>query len=179
MSRDFAIRPAQQADWPAIWAIFRAVIAGGDTYTYAPDMREEEGYAHWMSPLCHPYVALVDGKIAASCTIRTNKPGLGAHVANAGYFVADAHRRQGIARAMCRHSLLEARRLGYLAMQFNFVVSTNLPAIALWQKMGFRIIGTVPQAFRHAQFGLTEVHIMHRTLDHVTLDLCQETENTL
>jgi RimJ/RimL family protein N-acetyltransferase len=34
-------------------------------------------------------------------------------------------------------------------MQFNFVVSTNTAAVALWQKLGFAIVGTLPKAFRH------------------------------
>src|SRR5262249_17407426 len=57
-----------------------------------------------------------------------------------------------------------ARRLGFRAMQFNFVVSTNQPAIRLWQQLGFAIIGTVPGAFRRSQHGLVDTYVMFRTL---------------
>jgi hypothetical protein len=68
---------------------------------------------------------------------------------------------------MCSYSLKEAKKLGYKAMQFNFVVASNVPAVQLWQKMGFAIVGTVPKAFRHAKLGPTDVHIMYRSLDDV------------
>jgi ribosomal protein S18 acetylase RimI-like enzyme len=49
-------------------------------------------------------------------------------------------------------------------MQFNFVVSTNTTAVRLWERHGFRIVGTVPGAFRHAVHGPTDIHVMHRHL---------------
>ena len=48
--------------------------------------------------------------------------------------------------------------------QVNFVVSTNVRAVALWQSLGFTIVGTVPQAFRHRTFGCVDVYVMHRLL---------------
>jgi ribosomal protein S18 acetylase RimI-like enzyme len=101
--------------------------------------------------------------------IRANMPGLGDHVANAGYMVHKEYRGRGIAQAMCSYSLKEAKRLGYEAMQFNFVVASNVPGVEAWRKLGFKIIGTVPKAFRHAQFGSTDVHIMYRSLDDVKI----------
>jgi hypothetical protein len=49
-------------------------------------------------------------------------------------------------------------------MQFNAVVEANLPAVKLWQALGFEIIGTVPEAFEHAQLGRVGLHIMYRRL---------------
>jgi ribosomal protein S18 acetylase RimI-like enzyme len=66
--------------------------------------------------------------------------------------------------AMGEHALTEARRLGFRAMQFNFVVSTNEPAIRLWQTLGFEIVGTLPAAFRHAQKGYVDAYVMFRPL---------------
>jgi len=96
--------------------------------------------------------------------LKPNQPGQGSHVANCGYMVARAASGRGIGEAMCRHSLEEARRLGFRAMQFNFVVSTNTRAVALWKKCGFSVVGTVPQAFRHPTLGLVDAHVMHRLL---------------
>ena len=62
------------------------------------------------------------------------------------------------------HALEEARRLGFRAMQFNFVVSTNQPAIRLWQDLGFKIVGTLPGAFRHADEGFVDAFVMFRPL---------------
>ena len=61
---------------------------------------------------------------------------------------------RGVARAMCLHSMEQARQRGYRAMQFNFVVSTNERAVALWQSLGFAIVGRLPRAFRHPSLGV-------------------------
>jgi L-amino acid N-acyltransferase YncA len=169
MGEEWSIKPAAAADWPGMWAIFKEVISHGDTYTYAPDMKEGAAKAIWIEGDCHPYVVKRGKSVVGTFTIRTNKPGFGDHVANAGYMVHKDYRGQGIAQTMCNYSLKEAKKLGYDAMQFNFVVSSNLPAVKLWQKMGFKIVGTVPKAFRHASLGPTDVYIMYRSLDDVNI----------
>lgn len=167
MSDDWSISSATDGDWAGIWGIFRDVISRGDTYTYAPDMTEEQAKNIWVLGGCHGYVVKHGNDIVGTFTIRSNKPGFGDHVANAGYMVHQDYRGKGIAQAMCKYSLKEAKKLGYTAMQFNFVVASNKPAVQLWQKMGFKIIGTVPKAFRHSSLGLTDVHIMYRSLDDI------------
>lgn len=167
--KEWKILPATRADWPGIWSIFRDVISHGDTYTYAPDMTEEQAQNIWVLHGCRGYVVKHGNEIVGTFTIRNNKPGFGDHVSNAGFMVHREHRGQGIAKAMCAYALREAKKLGYIAMQFNFVVASNKAAVELWQKMGFKIIGTVPKAFRHSTLGLTDVHIMYRSLDDIKL----------
>src|SRR5882672_5389092 len=119
----------------------------------------------WMAAAVRTYVACVDGdRVAGTYILKPNQQGPGAHVANAGYMVSDEYSGRGIGKAMCAHSLDEARSLGFEAMQFHSVVSTNHAAIHLWQKMGFSIVGTVPRAFRHREFGLVDIYVMHRFL---------------
>ena len=158
------VRAAGPEDWPEIWAIFRAVVGAGETYAYDPDTTEEAARALWTGPPATAYVAVTGEGVVGTYLIKPNQPGLGAHVANAGFMVAPGRSGQGIGRAMGEHALAEARRAGYRAMQFNFVVSANARAVALWQSLGFAIVGTVPQAFRHKSLGLVDVHIMHRFL---------------
>ena len=111
------------------------------------------------------YLALSDGIVAGTYYIRPNQPELGSHVCNAGYMVSSSARGQGLGRALCAHSLQEAVRLGFKAMQYNLVVVTNRYAIKLWQDMGFEIVGTLPRAFNHKEMGLVDAHIMYRLLD--------------
>lgn len=158
------IRRAKLSDWDAIWEIWHAVVAEGTTYVYAPDTTKEQAFALWMSPPTATYVAVVEGDVVGSYILKANQPGLGSHVANAGFMVADRQAGRGIGRAMGLHALEEARQAGFLAMQFNYVVSTNTRAVALWQSLDFDIVGTVPQAYRHRTLGLVDVHIMHRSL---------------
>lgn len=70
----------------------------------------------------------------------------------------------GVARAMCAHSLDEARQRGFKAMQFNFVISSNTRAVALWQCCGFRIVGRLPSAFMHPEHGAVDAYVMWREL---------------
>lgn len=159
-----SIREASIADWPRIWPIFETVIATGDTYTIPPEATEGEAKAYWFGKAFAVYVAEMDGQIVGSYCLRYNLPGLGAHVANAGYMVAASYTGRGIGGQMCEHSLEEARRKGFDAMQYNAVVSTNERAVATWKRHGFAIIGTVPRGYRHRTLGLVDLHIMHRFL---------------
>jgi len=161
------IRSATDKDRDAIWEIFRATVAPGDAFVYDPKTPREEAEAYWFAKGTRTYVAEQDGKVVGSYILRPNRPGLGDHISNAGFMVAPAARGVGVGRAMGEHALAEARRLGYRAMQFNFVISTNESAIHLWQELGFRIVGTLPGAFRHAQKGFVDAYVMFRSLNGV------------
>lgn len=158
------IRAATEADFPAIWSIFRQVIAGGDTYVYGADTTRAQARRLWTAPPATAFVAELGGRVAGTYSLRPNQRGLGDHVANCGYMTDPQSRGQGVATAMCEHSLASARERGFTAMQFNFVVASNAPAIRLWEKHGFSIVGRIPGAFRHRTGGLTDALIMHRTL---------------
>ncbi len=161
------IRQANQADEDAIWDIFRAVIAPGDTYVFAPDMPREEALAYWFRADTHTYVAESDGRVVGTYILKPNQPALGSHVANAAFMVSPSARGLGTGTRMGEHGLAEARRLGFRAMQFNFVVATNERAVRLWQQLGFSIVGTLPGAFHHAQRGFVDAYVMFRTFETV------------
>ncbi len=158
------IRTAIEADKPAIWQIIKAVIAGGDTYVFAPDAPEGEMMAYWFTPDKHNYVAVLDGVVVGTFWLKANQPGLGSHVGNAAYMVSPDAMGKGVGKQMALWSLDEAKRLGFTAMQFNFVVKSNTVAVKLWKKVGFQIIGEIPEAFNHATNGLTNAYIMYRKL---------------
>jgi L-amino acid N-acyltransferase YncA len=161
------IRPAVPADFEALWPIFQAVVAKGDTYVFAPDTPSQDARAYWFAPGVTSYVAEEDGRVVGMYKIVANQRDRGSHVANASFMVDPAASGRGVGRAMGEHCLREARRMGFLAMQFNLVVSTNEPAVALWKKLGFQIVGTLPKVFRHQERGLVDAYVMHRLLDEV------------
>lgn len=158
------IRAAAQADRAAIWKIFHEVVAAGDTYAIDPEMSREDALAYWFSADTRTYVADSTVGVVGTYILRRNQSGGGSHVANAAFMVAPEARGQGIGRAMGEHCLSEARRLGFRAMQFNFVVSTNESAVRLWQQLGFEIVGTLPGAFCHPESGYVDVYVMYRSL---------------
>lgn len=158
------VRPARPQDADAIWAILSPVIAAGETYALPRDMSREQALAYWLGDDRRTYVAEVDGAVAGTYYLRANQAGGGDHVCNCGYMTAPSAQGRGVARAMCAHSLELARTLGFRAMQFNLVVSTNTRAVALWQAMGFEIVGRLPGAFRHPREGAVDALVMFRTL---------------
>ena len=162
------IRPAHPSDFPAMWPIFQAVVTSGSTYVFAPDTGHDDALAYWFGPGAVSYVAEDDaGRIVGMYKLIANQRDLEAHVANASFMISPAYAGRGAGRQLGLHCLREAARAGYLAMQFNFVVSTNTAAVALWQKLGFAIVGTLPKAFRHQSLGYVDAYVMHRFLDDI------------
>lgn len=160
----FKIRQAVSSDHDAIWEIIHQVISAGDTYVFDPDSPKEKMLAFWCGQDRHTYVAVSDDKIVGSFVLKDNQPDLGSHIANGAYMVSPSASGQGIGKAMGEYSIAEAKRLGYKAMQFNIVIKSNERAVKLWQNLGFKIIGEIPEAFNHKQIGLTNAYIMYRKL---------------
>jgi L-amino acid N-acyltransferase YncA len=160
------IRQARADDWSAIWPIWHSVVSAGETYVWSPSTSESEARATWMlSPPAEVWV--VDDKtdgIIATAVVKPNQLGLGDHVANASFMVAPSCTGRGVGRQLAEAVLERARELGYQAMQFNAVVATNEPAIKLWRSLGFEVVGTIPEGFRHAARGRVDLLIMHRHL---------------
>ena len=182
------IRAATDADRDAAWNIFHEIIAAGDTYAFDPQMSREEALAYWFRADTLTFVAEDDREsigeadsflrtampsptgemkkrvIVGTYILRPNQAGGGSHLANAAFMVAPDAQGSGVGREMAEHCLDQARGMGFRAMQFNFVVSTNAPAIHLWEQLGFKIVGTLPGAFHHPEKGYVDVYVMYRSL---------------
>ena len=159
------IEPFDESAWSEAWALLRPVFARGDTLAHPPDTSETDAHGAWVKAPLATFVARDEnGRVVGLYYLKANAPGLGSHVANAGYVVSQAARGRGVAAQLCEHSQAEAKRCGFQAMQFNYVVSTNEAAVHLWQKMGFSIVGRVPEAFRHQERGLVDVLVMWKRL---------------
>ncbi|MBO1326175.1 GNAT family N-acetyltransferase [Acetobacter sp. TBRC 12305] len=158
------VRPASAEDRPAIWAIMEPVIRAGETYALDRDMTEGDAMAYWLGSDKETFVAAEDGQVVGSYYLRPNQRGGGRHVCNCGYMTAAAHAGRGIARTMCAHSMEMARLWGFRAMQFNFVVATNVRAVGLWSALGFEIVGRLPHAFEHPSAGFVDAFVMFRDL---------------
>jgi L-amino acid N-acyltransferase YncA len=165
LSSPLKIRPYAAADWPGVWALLEPVFRAGETFPHDPGITEEEAQVAWVGQSKAVMVAVdVAGAVLGTYYLRPNSLRLGAHVANAGYVVSVHCRRQGIGSRLCQHSLQLARRLGFRAMQFNLVVSTNSAGIRCWRRNGFQLVGTLPGAFRHKQLGYVDALVMFQGL---------------
>ena len=159
------IRAATPADFDSIWPIFHEIVSAGETYTYPRDTTKQQAFQLWMETPRATFVAEETGKIAGTYYLKTNQAGPGDHVCNCGYMVSSAARGRGVATALCVHSQEIAKQLGYQAMQFNFVVSTNEDAVRLWNRLGFATVGRIPKAFNHPAKGYVDALVMHKWLE--------------
>jgi ribosomal protein S18 acetylase RimI-like enzyme len=158
------IRKAAADDWPQIWAMLEPVLREAEVYALPQDWHEGEARSHWFHPSNDVFVTEIGGKLVGTYYVHANALGGGSHIANCAYLTAAAARGQGIARAMGLHSFATAKARGFRAMQFNFVVSTNAPAVKLWRDLGFAEVGRLPGAFRHPTRGFVDVFVMYKDL---------------
>lgn len=164
MTDALTIRLATPDDGAAIWAVLEPIFRAGETYTIDQDISREAALAYWCAPTSQTFVADLGGVVLGTYYLKRNQAGGGSHVCNCGFATATAARGQGIARRMLDHALTEARAKGFAAMQFNFVVSTNTRAIAIWDQAGFQIVGRLPGAFCHPSRGKTDALVMWKDL---------------
>lgn len=160
-------RSATNDDWPGIWKVFAEVVGAGDTYAYPPDIAEDEARALWLHDgegRRVTFVALDGSEVVGTAYMKPNAGGPGDHIANAGWMIRPDQAGRGIGRTFAEYVMERAREASFLGMQFNGVVSTNERAVGLWESLGFEIVGTVPDAFRHPEAGLVPIHVMYRAL---------------
>ena len=158
------IRPVKPSDADAIWSILEPIVRTGESFALPLGMERQQGLDYWFSPEHTVFVAEEEGIVVGSYYLRANQKGGGAHVGNAGYMTAGSAAGRGVAQAMCGHSLEQAKALGFRAMQFNFVVSSNERAVHLWRKFGFDVVGRLPKAFLHPGLGYVDALVMYRSL---------------
>lgn len=159
-----AIRVATEKDIDGIWPIFQEIVSAGETYAFPRDTDRDGALDLWIRQPRRTFVFESSGDALGTYYIKTNQPGQGGHVCNCGYMVASNARGRGIAETMCRHSQEIAISMGYKAMQFNLVVSTNVGAVRLWERLGFETVGRLPKAFRHPSQGYVDALVMYKWL---------------
>ena len=88
------------------------------------------------------------GEILALYILHPNNVGRCAHISNASYAVRSNLRGRHLGELIVKHSISKARELGFRILQFNAVVATNVHARHLYQRLGFKELGTIPEGFR-------------------------------
>lgn len=158
------IREATEIDFSKIWPIFQQIVSAGETYAYSQDTTKEQALNIWLKTPRKTFVSEESGNILGTYYLKTNQAGPGNHVCNCGYMVSTQARGMGLATTMCQHSQEIAKELGYKAMQYNFVASSNEGAVRLWEKLGFEIVGKLPKAFNHPAKGYIDALVMYKWL---------------
>lgn len=139
------LRGATPGDYDDLFRAFARIVEAGEGFPHRPPLTRQEFEHDWLTHTTAVVVLHVEDRLAGAYYLKPNFSGRAAHIANAGYFVAAEHRGRGLGRAMVEHSIEEARRLGFDAVQFNLVFETN-PARRLYERLGWRVTGRVPRA---------------------------------
>ena len=143
---DLTLSEASPVDHDELYARFAEVVAAGEGYPQAPGPLAVDDFdRYWLEAKSLVVVARHAGALAGSYYLKPNFPGRAAHIANAGYFVVRDLRGKGIGTALVEDSLVQARALGFDALQFNLVFASN-PARRLYERLGFEAVGRVPEA---------------------------------
>ncbi len=163
--KDIQIRPAGEQDFEAMWSIFSTHLAAGESFPFTAATSREAAHAYWLGAGASSFVGVSGGgRVLGMYRLVPNQVGRGHHVGSASFMVSPSAQGAGVGRMLGEHCLAEARAQGFLAMQFNHVVSTNTAAIRLWKKLGFSIVGTLPKAFRHRRLGYVDAYVMYQLL---------------
>jgi RimJ/RimL family protein N-acetyltransferase len=88
-------------------------------------------------------VAFVDGQPVGECTLSRRIPGDMHHTGTIGIVVLDGFRGIGIGERLMTEVLRKSRRLGVWLVELE-VVTGNEPAVRLYEKLGFRQVGVIP-----------------------------------
>jgi len=139
------VGPLSVTEHDALFDVFADVVATGEGYPQAAPLTRGMFETTWVMSVTLAVAARVDGAVVGAYYLKPNFPGRGAHIANAGYLVDRAHRRGGIGRLLVEDSVWRAPLLGFDAIQFNLVFAGN-PARALYEELGWRDIGRIPDA---------------------------------
>jgi GNAT superfamily N-acetyltransferase len=139
------IRPVTKADHDDLFAAFSRIVDDREGFPQEPPLRRPDFDDYWLAHSSSVIRARVDGRLVGAYYLKPNFVGRAAHIANAGYFVVPGFRGRGLGRGLILHSLDEARRLGFDALQFNLVFESN-PARRLYEELGFEVVGRVPRA---------------------------------
>jgi ribosomal protein S18 acetylase RimI-like enzyme len=158
------IRVATKEDAEGLWKILEPMIRKGGTYVFSLDKSKESMMGYWMGADKTTFAVESGGELVGTFYLKANQEGFGDHVCNAGFVVAPEAEGQGLGRWMGTIALEEAKIRGYLAMQFNFVIKSNQPAVHLWKSLGFSVLGEIPEAYRHPKLGLVSGLIFYKKL---------------
>ena len=140
------IRKYEKDDLDSMIAIWNEVVEDGIAFPQTETLDRESG-KRFFAAQTYNGVAEVDGKVVGLYILHPNNIGRCGHIANASYAVASSVRGLHIGEKLVLDCLKEAKAHGFRVMQFNAVVATNTHARHLYERIGFRQLGTIPGGF--------------------------------
>lgn len=158
------IRPYREEDLAGMIRVWNEVVEAGNAFPQIDPLTMETAGAFFSSQTLTT-VADLDGRLFGLYILHPNNVGRCGHVANASYAVVPEARGCGIGRALVEDSLAQAAALGFRGLQFNAVVASNEGAIHLYESLGFKRVGTVPEGFLNGRGVYEDIHVFYRGAD--------------
>lgn len=148
MTATVRVRPAVDADLPALVAIYNQAIASRVATGHLEPLTvndRQAWFAEHRQPATPLWVAEVDGRVAGYATLAAYRGGRGAFAGcrEISYYVADDCRRHGVGRALLDHAVASCPALGVTVL-VAFLLARNAPSIALLEGHGFACWGRLP-----------------------------------
>lgn len=157
------IRAYTDNDLPAMLDIWNEVVDEGDAFPQEEPLDRDSGRAFFAGQ-SHCGVAVEDGRVVGLYILHPNNIGRCGHIANASYAVASSCRGKRIGEKLVTDSLARAKALGFGILQFNAVVETNGAARHVYERLGFVLLGTVPNGFRMKDGAYRNICLYYHTL---------------
>ena len=127
--------------------IWNEVVEEGVAFPQEEALDLESGAA-FLASQSYTGVAEIDGRVLGLYILHPNNIGRCGHISNASFAVSSGARGLHIGERLVLDCLKKGRELGFRVLQFNAVVESNVHARHLYERLGFRQLGTIPGGFR-------------------------------
>lgn len=143
------IREFRKEDVAEMIVIWNEVVEEGIAFPQEELLNEKTGMEFFQGQsYCGVAEEEESGKILGLYILHPNNIGRCGHICNASYAVASASRGLHIGEKMVKDCLIQGKKNGFGVLQFNAVVATNIHARHLYERVGFKQLGTIPKGFR-------------------------------
>ena len=155
------VEKISESDLERAVEIWNGVVEDGRAFPQTEPLSLSEGREFFSS---QSYTGIAKnkqtGEVVGLYILHPNNIGRCGHIANASYAVDKSARGHHVGEALVQDCLLKGKKLGFKILQFNAVVASNAAALALYKKLGFKRLGTIPGGFLNID-GVYEDIILH------------------
>lgn len=143
------IRKYEENDIPFMINIWNEVVEEGIAFPQEEILNEETGSFFFDGQTYTGVAVDIDSnEIKGLYILHPNNVGRCGHICNASYAVKSDCRGMHVGESLVKDCLMRAKEYGYRILQFNAVVSTNVVARHLYEKLGFIQLGTIKGGFK-------------------------------
>ena len=143
------IRAYQKKDDPAMTTIWNEVVQDGIAFPQEEFLTEETAADFFaQQTACGVAEDPATGSILGLYILHPNNIGRCGHICNTSYAVSSQSRGQHIGEKLVLNSIQQAKAHGFRILQLNAVAATNTHARHLYERIGFKKLGTIPGGFR-------------------------------